>query len=88
MGHTLDLLPFVRYSLALRYLIDAQPLCVFLTGGIAIAVLADWIRRAAERVAPRRRSIDFKFICEFRIIECLYLVLPSMPTQNFKERGP
>jgi len=88
VGHTLDLLPFVRYSLALRYLIDAQPLCVFLTGGIAIAVLADWIRRAAERVAPRRRSIDFKFICEFRIIAVRVSGLAVYVSANFQGVGP
>jgi Ca2+:H+ antiporter len=45
------LLLFVPLSLALRYLVDARPIWVFLTGIVAIAVLADWLRRATEQLA-------------------------------------
>ena len=87
------LLLFVPLSLAPRYLFEAQPLWVlwvFLTdraGACALYPLAGRLG-ANQGLDHRRGSIDFKFICEFRIIECLYLVLPSMPTQNFKEGGP
>jgi Ca2+:H+ antiporter len=50
------LLLFVPISLALRYLFDAQPLWVFITGAAAIAVLADWLRRATEQLAERAGS--------------------------------
>jgi Ca2+:H+ antiporter len=47
------LLLFVPLSLALRYLLDAAPSWVFLTSAAAIAVLADWLRRATEQLAER-----------------------------------
>jgi Ca2+:H+ antiporter len=47
------LLLFVPLSLALRYFVDAPPTWVFLTSIVAIAVLADWIRRATEQLAER-----------------------------------
>ena len=45
------LLLFVPLSLALRYLVEARPIWIFLTGIVAIAVLADWLRRATEQLA-------------------------------------
>ena len=50
------LLLFVPLSLALRYLLEARPSWVFLTSIVAIAVLADWIRRATEQLAERAGS--------------------------------
>jgi len=50
------LLVFVPLSLALRYLADAPPSWVFLTGAAAIAVLADWLRRATGQLAERTGS--------------------------------
>jgi Ca2+:H+ antiporter len=50
------LLLLVPLSLALRYLADAPPTWVFLTSAAAIAVLADWIRRATEQLAERAGS--------------------------------
>jgi len=50
------LLLFVPLSIALRYLVDATPTWVFLTSVVAIAVLADWIRRATEQLAERAGS--------------------------------
>jgi Ca2+:H+ antiporter len=44
---------FIPLSIALRYLVDASPTWVFLTSAAAIAVLADWIRRATEQLAER-----------------------------------
>ena len=50
------LLLFIPLSLALRYLFDAPASWVFLTGAAAIAVLADWLRRATEQLADRAGS--------------------------------
>jgi len=50
------LLVFIPLSLVLRYFLAAEPLWVFLTGIVAIAVLADWIRRATEQLARRAGS--------------------------------
>ncbi len=38
---------------ALEFLIGGPPIAVFLAGAVAIAVLADWVRRATEHVAAR-----------------------------------
>ena len=38
-------------AIALRYLFVAPPLLLFAVGGVAIAVLAEWMRRATEQVA-------------------------------------
>jgi hypothetical protein len=51
-----SLLLFVPLSVAVRYLVDAPPTWVFLTSVVAIAVLADWIRRATEQLAERAGS--------------------------------
>ena len=37
----------------LRYLLDVQPIWVFVAGAAAIGVLADWVRRATEQLAHR-----------------------------------
>jgi Ca2+:H+ antiporter len=50
------LLLFVPLSLALRYVFDTPPSWVFLTSAAAIAVLADWLRRATEQLAERAGS--------------------------------
>jgi len=50
------LLVFIPLSLVLRYFLAVEPLWVFLTGIVAIAVLADWIRRATEQLARRAGS--------------------------------
>jgi Ca2+:H+ antiporter len=49
------LLLLVPISLGLRHAVDA-PMAVFVTGGVAIAVLADWLRRATEQVAEHAGS--------------------------------
>jgi Ca2+:H+ antiporter len=54
MGYVLLL--FVPISLALRYLVDASPIWIFITAAAAIAVLADWLRRATEQLAERAGS--------------------------------
>ena len=51
-----SLLLFIPLSLALRYLFDAPAGWVFLAGAAAIAVLADWLRRATEQLAERAGS--------------------------------
>jgi Ca2+:H+ antiporter len=50
------LLLFIPLSLALRYIFDAPAWWVFLTGAAAIAVLADWLRRATDQLAERAGS--------------------------------
>jgi Ca2+:H+ antiporter len=50
------LLLFIPLSLALRHIFDASPSWVFLTGAAAIAVLADWLRRATDQLAERTGS--------------------------------
>jgi Ca2+:H+ antiporter len=50
------LLLFIPLSLALRYLVEESPTWVFLTSVAAIAVLADWLRRATEQLAERAGS--------------------------------
>lgn len=43
----------VPLSLGLKYLVDASPLWVFIAGAAAIAVLAEYIRRATDQLAER-----------------------------------
>ena len=50
------LLAFVPTSLALKYLIGAGPVWLFLTGVVAVGVLADLVRRATEQMAERAGS--------------------------------
>ena len=50
------LLLFVPLSLVLRYIADAPAGWVFLTSAAAITVLADWLRRATEKLARRAGS--------------------------------
>jgi Ca2+:H+ antiporter len=47
------LLLFVPLSFALRYALEAPAVWVFLAGAAAIAVLAEWTRRATEQLARR-----------------------------------
>lgn len=54
---SLALLLFVPLSLALKFLAGASSLVVFGTGAIAVAVLADWVRRATEQIAERAGSM-------------------------------
>lgn len=44
---------FVPLTLGLRYVLGAPALFIFLAGAAAIAVLADWTRRATEQLADR-----------------------------------
>jgi Ca2+:H+ antiporter len=50
------LLLFVPLSIALRHFVEVSASWVFLTSIVAIAVLADWIRRATEQLAQRAGS--------------------------------
>ena len=50
------LLLTVPVSLFLNFVLGANPIWLFLSGVIAIAVLADWIRRATEQLAERAGS--------------------------------
>lgn len=49
----LALLLAVPVAPALEYLVGASPIWVFLAGAVAVAVLADWVRRATEQVAAK-----------------------------------
>lgn len=49
MGATL----IVPVAIVLRYLVHAPPLLLFGIGGAAIAVLAEWMRRATEQIAEQ-----------------------------------
>src|SRR5438270_12025875 len=44
---------FIPVSLALRYLLDVQPIWIFGAGAAALGVLAGWGRRATEQLAHR-----------------------------------
>jgi Ca2+:H+ antiporter len=50
------LLLSVPLSLALRHLVNAPAIWIFITAAAAIAVLADWLRRATEQLAERAGS--------------------------------
>ena len=45
------LLVFLPIAAALYYLVPVSPIWVFVTGAIAVAVLADWIRQATDQLA-------------------------------------
>ncbi len=45
------LLAFLPLAVVLHYFVPIGPIFVFITGAIAVAVLADWVRRATEQVA-------------------------------------
>jgi Ca2+:H+ antiporter len=47
------LLGFIPVSLGLKYWVGASPLIVFTTSAIAIAALAEWIRRSTDQLANR-----------------------------------
>ena len=79
------LLAFVPLSLALRHLVDAAPIWIFITGAAAIGVLADWVRRATEQLAERAGStiggllnVSFGNIAELALA---FFVLSQAQTQ-------
>ena len=47
------LLVLIPVSAALKYLVGASPLLVFASSALAIAVLAEWVRRATDQLADR-----------------------------------
>jgi Ca2+:H+ antiporter len=47
------LLVFIPISLVLNYLVDASAIWVFVTSAIAVAALAEWVRRATDQIAAR-----------------------------------
>lgn len=49
----LGLLPLAAVAPALKYVLGAPPVWVFLTGIIGVAVMADWIRVATDQLARR-----------------------------------
>jgi Ca2+:H+ antiporter len=53
---SLGLLLFIPLTLVLKYALGAGPIWLFLTGVIAVAVLADWVRKATEQLAERAGS--------------------------------
>jgi len=74
------LLVFIPISLALKYFTDASALLVFATGTVAVAVLAECIRRATDQLARHLGSaigglltVSFGSIAEF--ILALFVLL-------------
>lgn len=68
----LCLLAAVPVAPVLHYVVHARALAVFAAGGVAIAVLADWVRRGTEHVAARTGpaiggllNISFGSLAEF-----------------------
>jgi len=53
---SLAALSLVPLSLLLEYAIGAGPIWIFLSAAAAVAVLADWVRRATEQIAERAGS--------------------------------
>src|ERR1700712_2279542 len=53
---SLALLLFIPLSLALKYPLGAGPIWLFVSGVIAVAVLADWVRKATEQLAEQAGS--------------------------------
>ena len=47
------LLVFVPVSLGLKYFLNTSPLLIFGSAAIAIAGLAEWVRRSTEQLAER-----------------------------------
>lgn len=47
------LLVFVPLSLGLKYLVGAPSVWIFIAAVVAVAVLAEWIRRATAQLAER-----------------------------------
>jgi Ca2+:H+ antiporter len=45
------MLVFLPIAAALKYVAHSEPIWIFVTGALAVAALADWIRRATEHVA-------------------------------------
>ena len=79
------LLLFIPLSLLLRYGLHVGPVWVFLTGAVAVAVLADWVRRATEQLAERAGSaiggllnVSFGSIAE--LVLSLFVVSISLRT--------
>ena len=56
LAFPLCLLAAVPVAPVLSYLFGAGPVWVFATGAIAVAVLADWIRRATDQISDRAGS--------------------------------
>ena len=53
MSWPVAILVILPIAPALSYLTDASPIWIFLAAAAAIAVLADWIRRATENIASQ-----------------------------------
>jgi Ca2+:H+ antiporter len=47
----LPLLAFLPVAAVLDYVMHSDPIWIFITGAIAVAALADWVRQATEQVA-------------------------------------
>lgn len=69
---------------ALEYLAGGRPILVFLSGAAAIAVLADWVRRATEHVAARAGqavggllNVSFGSLAE--LILAIFVLLDGKP---------
>ena len=68
----------------LRYAFDAPPLAVFAAGGIAIGVLAEWMRRATEQVAVHAGPaigglLNVSFGSAAELILALFVIMGGHP---------
>ena len=52
----LSLLALVPLAIGLQFLVHAPPIVVFVAGAAAVAILAEWMRRATEQIAAKAGS--------------------------------
>lgn len=79
------LLGFLPIAAALHYFVHLGPIWVFLTGAIAVAVLADWMRQATDQVAAHAGpaiggllTVSFGSVAE--ILLTFFVLLDSGPS--------
>src|ERR1700730_17984313 len=76
------LLFLIPLSLALRYLAEVPPVWIFMAAAAAIAVLADWVRRATEQLAERAGStigglLNVSFGNTAALVLALFVLFPG-----------
>jgi Ca2+:H+ antiporter len=74
----------VPLAVGLRYLTPLPPLAAFVLGGLAVAVLAIWMRRATDQIAKRAGSaigglLNVSFGSAAELILMLFVVMAGHP---------
>jgi Ca2+:H+ antiporter len=74
----------VPLAVGLRYLTPLPPLAAFVLGGLAVAVLAVWMRRATDQIAKRAGSaigglLNVSFGSAAELILMLFVVMSGHP---------